>query len=153
MLTMFVSRLWILSRPTSNPASSFAACLLNLAFCHYAKILKDHFVTYRVDFGTDFSNSTFSSSAVFNSLNFLLGGIFNQPPSTIDNKGLKDTADKIHLFFLYANFLFAQKRNCFNSDGTRVSTHIFEESKITAQVRQTNKFVYSLEIFVFEAVQ
>ena len=45
MLTMFITRLWILSRSTSNPASSFAACLFNLAFCHCAKILKDHFVT------------------------------------------------------------------------------------------------------------
>ena len=90
MLTMFVSRLWILSRSTSNAASSFAACLFNLAFCHCAKILKDHFVTYRVDFGMDVSNSAFSSSAVFNSLNFLLGGIFNKPPST-------DSADKVPL--------------------------------------------------------
>ena len=95
MLTMFVSRLWILSRSTSNPASSFAACLFNLAFCHCAKILKDHFVTYRVDFGTDFSNSAFSSSAVFNSLNFLFGGILAHPrcknlsPSPVTNKEIK----------------------------------------------------------------
>ena len=33
---------------------SFAACLFSLAFYHCAKILKDHFVTYRVDFGAGF---------------------------------------------------------------------------------------------------
>ena len=30
--------LWILFCSRSNPASSFAACLFSLAFCHYAKI-------------------------------------------------------------------------------------------------------------------
>ena len=59
ILTMFVSSLWILSCSTSNPASSFAPCLFSLAFCHCEKILKDHFVTYHVDFGVDFSNSAF----------------------------------------------------------------------------------------------
>ena len=54
MLTMFVSRLWILSCSTLNPASLLAACLFSLAFYQCAKILKDQFVTYHVDFGEDF---------------------------------------------------------------------------------------------------
>ena len=83
MLTMFVSRLWILSRSTPNPASSLAACLFvqpcKLPLCG---IIKYHFATYRV-FAADFSDF---SSAVFNSLNFLLRSILNQPPSTIDKE-------------------------------------------------------------------
>ena len=62
MLTMFVSRLWILSCSKSNPAFSFTQCLLfSLAFCHCVKTFKNRFVIYRVDFGTDFSNKAFSS--------------------------------------------------------------------------------------------
>jgi len=49
-------------------------------------LLKDNFVTYREDLGTDFSDSAFSSLTVFNSVSFLLHDIFNQPPSTINNK-------------------------------------------------------------------
>ena len=95
MLTMFVSRLWILSHSTWNPSSSFTASLFGLAFCHCVKIFKkDHFVTYRVDFGMHFSKNSFSSSPVFNSLNFLLGGIFNQPswPSTTRNEDQRKKA-------------------------------------------------------------
>ena len=81
---VFTCRLSILSRFMSNPPFSFVACLFSVAFCHGAKILKDQFVTYRNDFGKDFSNKGFSSSAGFSSLNFLLRSIFNQPSSTID---------------------------------------------------------------------
>ena len=47
----------------------------------------------------DFSNSAFSSSAVFNSLNLLLHDILNEPPPTIDNKeeGLKEKSQLLKL--------------------------------------------------------
>ena len=76
----------------SSPASSFAACLFSLAFCHWAKPLKDLFVIYRAYCGKDFSKSAFSFSSIFNSLNFFFSSILNQPSSTNDNKeeGLKE---------------------------------------------------------------
>ena len=120
MLTMFLSRCLILSHSTSNPASSLAGCLFSLAFCHCAKILKDQFVRYCVDFGKDFSSKAFCSSGIFNSLNFLPCKIFNLAllqPSTATEKGLKEKkhACKITIqlirstcLFLYANIFPSQ---------------------------------------------
>ena len=50
---VLISRLWTLTRSMWNPSSSFTASLFGLAFCHCAKILKVHFVTYRGDFKTN----------------------------------------------------------------------------------------------------
>ena len=145
MLTMFVSRLWILSHSTWNPTSSFTASYFGLAFCHWTKILKDHFVTYHVDFGTDFSKNSFSSSPVFDSLNFLLGGIFNQPSSTLD---YEEWRPKEKSMFLKLSYCFmkstcwfcmlissAQKRNCLNSERTCFWTNVFEAVQKTRSTR------------------
>ena len=65
----------------------------------YKKITLRHIVLI---LGRMFFSSAFSSSAVFNSLNFLLHDIFNQPATTNNNReqGLKEKkhAFKITLF-------------------------------------------------------
>ena len=76
---------------------------------HLLSFFKDHFVTYCDSFQTDFCNSAFSSSEVFDPLNFALCDIFIWLPSTIDwskkaHNGYH-TAHKVQLFFLYADFL------------------------------------------------
>ena len=57
---------------------------------------------YRVDFGTDFSKNAFSSSAVLNSLNFLL---------TLDNEEwrMNNTVFEVHLFLLVYLFPLCTK--------------------------------------------
>ena len=72
---------------------------------HLSSLFKDHFVTYCDNFRTDFCNSVFTSSEVFNSLNFA----FIQLPSAIEgSKKARNgyhTAHKVHLFFLHADLL------------------------------------------------
>ena len=76
---------------------------------HLLSLFKDHFVTYCDNFRTDFWNSAFTSSEVFNSLKFALCGIFIQLPSAIEgSKKARNgyhTAHKVHLFFLHADLL------------------------------------------------
>ena len=72
-----------------NPTSSFTASLA-LHFATAQKILKDNVVTYGVHFGRILPRIIiiifFAFSPVFVFLNFLLGGIFNQPCTTLDNE-------------------------------------------------------------------
>ena len=82
ILTMFVSKAWILSSSTWKPASSLLGSLFFLEACHSAKIFNDHLVTYHVDLGTDFSRNFLSSSSLLEFLKAVFGGITNDHDSS-----------------------------------------------------------------------
>ena len=80
-MVMFVSRLRIFF-PFHVEPCSFVSCLF-FQPC-ILQLLKDQFEAYLLILKRIFPTTALSSSAVFNSLNFLLRSIFKQPSSTTD---------------------------------------------------------------------
>ena len=151
MLTMFGSRLWILSRSTLNSQSFFARCLF-FSVLPFATV---HFMTSRW-----FWNGYFWQFFFFISI-FQLSELSNKAPWTTDQQRIIN-ACKVHLFFWYANFLYTKRRYRVNSDGTRVRMHIYQAVKKNSQsciIRCKNSrlrlssviffYYFSVQFFIF----